>query len=142
MNEWYLVATASAVALAVVTPPLWRWCAGVDKPKDEPEDDYPNHPRNDEAFAALNERAANFRRLTMWRNRVKFHKRELAKELRMKRGRIGAERAALNDATAQVLKLEGVGPQDATAGTLNPIDPAIRLAMLTGSVTSDPADPS
>jgi hypothetical protein len=110
MNEWYLLAAASAVALAVVTPPLWRWCAGVDKPARQPWTEFDNA-----------------RRLQYWRNRVEFFKAALAKELRLKRGKIGWARVNLANCVAEVLRLEAQ-------------DPAIRLAMLTGSVTSDPAD--
>jgi hypothetical protein len=102
----YLIAGTAGVATPIAGIFLWRWCAGVDKPKAEPEDDYPSHPRNDEAFAALNERAANFRRLKGWRNRQATMKRILDRELRLKRGRIGEARADFNQATSEVLRLE------------------------------------
>lgn len=62
--------------------------------------------QHEDAMTPL-ERAATPQRITWARNRVEYWKLEVAKELRLKRGRIGVARLALSDCMALLLRLEG-----------------------------------
>jgi hypothetical protein len=120
-ETWYLVAAASAVAAACAIPPLWRWCAGVDKPKP-----LCVSPEGSEFFDRQ-VLLTQYRNLWLERSTL-IEDIMLAVEQHKPRKTL---RAALAVVTNEMLDLEV---------KLNP--DAYDLAMLTGSVTSDPGDPS